>query len=150
MIQGVVASIIFLTSVFLSVSGGQTTIQEAYDILVNLTILIYFVPVPVPVPGARPPARLFPDGTPSMPTKAGRRTSASRAAVLGLGLVAGAGFLATADLARPGVHPAGGTTNLLNYEGNLVGQAAIILALGGGVYLAVAAPAPPGPRERRR
>ena len=36
--------LIFLTSLFLSVGGGQTTVQDAYDILVNLTAVIYFVP----------------------------------------------------------------------------------------------------------
>ena len=44
LVQGVLATVIFLVSVFLSVSGRATTIQEAYDIMVNLTILIYFVP----------------------------------------------------------------------------------------------------------
>jgi glutamate:GABA antiporter len=132
-IQGAVASVIFLTSVFLSVSGGRTTIQEAYDILVNLTILIYFVPylylflalvrlrTRVPMepadPLARQPAPVFIPG-----------------GGVGLGLVSGAGFLATAiSLALVFVPPAG-TTNVLNYEGNLIGQAAVILVLGGGLY----------------
>ena len=35
---------LFLASVFISVGGGQTTVQEAYDIMVNLTILLYFLP----------------------------------------------------------------------------------------------------------
>ena len=44
LVQGMLSTLIFLASVFVSVSGGRTTIQEAYDIMVNLTILIYFVP----------------------------------------------------------------------------------------------------------
>ena len=40
----IAASAIFLASVFVTVAGRSTSIQEAYDILVNLTILIYFVP----------------------------------------------------------------------------------------------------------
>ena len=43
-VQSIAASAIFLASVFVAVAGRTTTIQEAYDILVNLTILIYFVP----------------------------------------------------------------------------------------------------------
>ena len=43
-VQSLAASAIFLASVFFTVAGRSTSIQEAYDILVNLTILIYFVP----------------------------------------------------------------------------------------------------------
>ena len=43
-VQAVAATVLFLASVFLSVGGGQTSIQEAYDIMVNLTILVYFMP----------------------------------------------------------------------------------------------------------
>ena len=43
-VQSMAASAIFLASVFFSVAGRTTSIQEAYDILVNLTILIYFIP----------------------------------------------------------------------------------------------------------
>src|SRR5207302_6309772 len=43
-VQSLVSSVIFLVSVFFTLSGRATSIQEAYDILVNLTILIYFIP----------------------------------------------------------------------------------------------------------
>ncbi|MGH9410079.1 MAG: APC family permease, partial [Vicinamibacterales bacterium] len=43
-VQALAASLIFLASLFLTVGGRTTSIQDAYDILVNLTILIYFVP----------------------------------------------------------------------------------------------------------
>ncbi len=43
-VQGVVATAIFLPASLSPITGGSTTIQEAYDILVNLTILVYFVP----------------------------------------------------------------------------------------------------------
>ena len=43
-VQGLAASFLFLASVFVSIGGGQTSIQESYDIMVNLTILVYFVP----------------------------------------------------------------------------------------------------------
>src|SRR6185436_6403891 len=43
-VQAIATTVLFLASVFLSIGGGKTTIQEAYDIMVNLTILIYFLP----------------------------------------------------------------------------------------------------------
>ena len=43
-VQGVVSTLIFLVSVFVSATGGATSVDEAYNILVNMTILIYFVP----------------------------------------------------------------------------------------------------------
>ncbi|MBI1872291.1 MAG: amino acid permease [Acidobacteria bacterium] len=119
-VQGLVASAIFLTSVFLTISGSQTTVQEAYDIMVNLTILIYFVPylylfialVRLPTTDVAPDAVRLPGG---------RR---------GLWAVAAVGFAATAiSLALVFVPPAG-TANVLNYEANLVGQALIIMLVG--------------------
>jgi glutamate:GABA antiporter len=107
-VQGLVATLVFLASVFLTVTGGQTTIQEAYDILVNLTILIYFIPylylfvafVRLAAPG--------PIAT----------------------IAAGAGFIATlVSLALLFVPPSG-TENVLNYEVNLIGQALLIIAIG--------------------
>jgi amino acid transporter len=108
-VQGAITTAVFLVSVFLTVTGGQTTIQEAYDILVNLTILIYFIPylylfaafvrLLEPGPGATAAAAL-----------------GFTATLISLGLV----FV-----------PPAGTENVLNYEVNLVGQAAIIIAAGG-------------------
>ena len=43
-VQAIATTVLFLASVYVSVGGGKTTIQEAYDIMVNLTILIYFLP----------------------------------------------------------------------------------------------------------
>ena len=43
-VQAIATTALFLASVFLSIGGGETSIQEAYDIMVNLTILIYFLP----------------------------------------------------------------------------------------------------------
>ena len=43
-VQAIATTLLFLASVFVSVGGGETTIQEAYDIMVNLTILVYFLP----------------------------------------------------------------------------------------------------------
>ena len=43
-VQGVFASLALLLSLFLNVENKNTTVEEAYDVLVNLTIFIYFVP----------------------------------------------------------------------------------------------------------
>ena len=44
LVQGLGATLIFFVSLFLTVTGSTNSIQEAYDILVNLAILLYFVP----------------------------------------------------------------------------------------------------------
>lgn len=43
-VQCVFASLTLLVSLFLNVDNKNTTVEEAYDVLVNLTIFIYFVP----------------------------------------------------------------------------------------------------------
>jgi amino acid transporter len=108
LVQGVVATAVFLASVFLTVTGAQTTVQEAYDILVNLTILIYFIPYLYLFAAF---VRLLEPGP-----------GATAAAIVG--------FMATViSLALVFVPPAG-TENVLNYEVNLVGQALIIIGVG--------------------
>jgi amino acid transporter len=103
-VQGIVSTGIFLVSAFLSASGQATTVQEAYDILVNLTILIYFVPY----------LYLFA----ALPKLTGG----------GLGWAA-AGLLATTvSLALIFVPPSG--ANALDYEASLIAQAAVIIGIG--------------------
>jgi len=109
MVQSVAASAIFLASVFFSVAGRATSIQEAYDILVNLTILIYFVPY-LYLFAAQ--VRLLPDASKSV-------------AVVGFGATA-------VSLALTFVPPPG--ANALTYEVNLIAQAAVMLGLGVGLY----------------
>ena len=128
LVQGVLSTLIFLVSVFLSVSGGQTTIQEAYDIMVNLTILIYFVPYMylflalvrlrrlADAEGDDPNVLRVPGGT------------------VGLYVVAISGFAATAISVALLFVPPAGTANVLNYEVNLVGQGAVVLAIGAVLY----------------
>jgi glutamate:GABA antiporter len=111
-VQGVVASLVFLVSVFLSVTGAQTTIQEAYDILVNLTILVYFIPYLYLYAAF---VRLLHPGP----------MAAAGAAV---------GFLATLVSLALVVVPPAGTENVLNYEANLIGQALIIMAIGAAMF----------------
>ncbi|HUF22908.1 MAG TPA: APC family permease [Vicinamibacterales bacterium] len=101
--QGVVSSLIFLASVYVS-AGGATSVQDAYDILVNLTILIYFVPY----------LYLFA----ALP----KLTGGSHA-------WAACGLLATsASLALVFVPPP--QADALAYEISLAGQAAAILSVG--------------------
>jgi amino acid transporter len=107
-VQSIAASAIFLASVFFSVSGRATSIQEAYDILVNLTILIYFVPY-LYLFAAQ--IRLLPD---------------SHRALALLGSAATAISLALTFVPPPG-------SNTLTYEVNLIAQAGIMLGLGVGL-----------------
>jgi amino acid transporter len=126
-VQGLVATAIFLASVFVSLTGGSTSIQEAYDILVNLTILVYFVPYLYlflslvrlrRLAGATDDAQV-------------QRVPGGR---VGLLLLATAGFLATAISVGLVFVPPPDTVNVLNYEANLIGQAAIVLGVGIGLY----------------
>jgi glutamate:GABA antiporter len=110
LVQSLAASAIFLASVFFTVAGRSTSIQEAYDILVNLTILIYFVPY-LYLFAAQ--LRLLPD--------------APRWAAI-VGLIATAISLALTFVPPPGA-------NALTYEVNLIAQAAVMLGLGVGLYL---------------
>lgn len=108
-VQSMAASAIFLASVFFSVAGRSTSIQEAYDILVSLTILIYFVPY-LYLFAAQ--VRLLPDAP-------------RWAAFLG--------FAATAiSLALTFVPPPG--ANALTYEVNLIAQAGVMLGIGVALY----------------
>lgn len=126
-VQGAAATAIFLASVFVSVTGGSTSIQEAYDILVNLTILIYFVPYLYLFPTLVRLRRLAgsTDAAGVLHVPGGRP---------GLLLLATAGFLATAISVALVFVPPPDTGNVLNYEANLIGQAAIVLGIGIGLY----------------
>jgi len=110
LVQSIASSAIFLVSVFFTVSGRSTSIQEAYDILVNLTILIYFIPY-LYLFGAQ--VRLLPGAS---------------HALAWLGFGATAISLALTFLPPPG-------SNVLTYEANLIVQAGVMLAIGAGLYL---------------
>jgi amino acid transporter len=108
-VQALASSAIFVASVFVTIAGRSTSIQEAYDILVNLTILIYFVPY-LYLFAAQ--VRLLPD---------------SPAALAWLGFAATAVSLALTFVPPPG-------SNALTFEVNLVAQAAVILGVGVAFY----------------
>jgi amino acid transporter len=126
-VQGIVATALFLASVFVTVTGGSTTIQEAYDIMVNLTILVYFVPYLYLFPAMVRLRRLA--GSADEPTVI--RVPGGTA---GLWFVAMAGFLATATSVALVFVPPPDTVNVLNYEVNLIGQAALVIGVGAALY----------------
>jgi amino acid transporter len=120
--QGAVSSAIFLASVFISAAGARPTVQEAYDILVGLTILVYFVPylyLFLALPRLR---RLAGPPAPGEIRIPGGR--------LGLGFVAGAGFLATFVSLLLVFVPPPGTTSVWAYELNLALQSAAVVGCG--------------------
>lgn len=122
-VQGVIATLIFLVSLFLTVGGAQTTVQDAYDILVNLTAVIYFVPylylfAALVTLDRREQAFA---GNP------GAEAPGSRVAMWGLALL---GFAATAIAVALAFVPPRGTSNWIGYVLNLVSQTAAVIAVG--------------------
>lgn len=126
--QAAASSALFLASVFLSVGGGETSIQEAYDIMVNLTILIYFLPYLYLFAAF---IRLRTTDA-AMPFDAMTITLPGGSA--GAWLIAGVGLLTTLIAMGFVFIPPAGTENVVNYEVNLIGQAAILLAVGMAFY----------------
>ncbi len=129
-VQAMATTALFLVSVFLSVGGGQTTIQEAYDIMVNLTILIYFLPYLYLFAAfirLRRMDRLMPRDENTIVLPGGR---------IGAWATAGCGMLATLIAMGLVFVPPTGTENVLNYEVNLIGQAALLIGVGMGLYFA--------------
>ncbi len=122
-VQAIISSLILLVSLFFTIAGGQTTIQEAYDILVNLTIIIYFIPYLYLFPALVKLRRID-------PVRAGDEAMLVPGGRIGLWTIAAAGSLATLiSLALVFIPPAG-TTSTLNYEANLILQSLIVMAAG--------------------
>lgn len=120
--QGLASSALFLASLFFTFGSGRTSVSEAYDILFNLTILIYFIPylylfLALPRLRSHAPAGLA----------RGFRIPGGAA---GVGLTAASGFLATAVSLALLFVPPPGTRNVWNYEANLVLQTAGLLGVG--------------------
>jgi len=135
-VQAAISTAIFLVSLFLTLSGSQTSVQEAYDILVNLTIIIYFVPYLYLFLALVRLRKLDPvraDETHALLIPGGR---------VGLWTVVVCGFVATlVSLALIFVPPAG-TTNVVNYEANVILQSAAVIGVGLALYAST--------RRRRR
>jgi amino acid transporter len=120
-VQGVVASVLFLAVLFVNLGGGTTTVADAYDILVNLTILICFVPYLYAFPALATLRRLDAGG------RVGFRVPGGRT---GLALTVTAGLVATAGSMALVFVPPPGTANPWNYEANVLLQTAIVLCAG--------------------
>ena len=121
LIQGAIASVLFLAILFLSFGGGTTTVHDAYDILVNLTILICFVPYLYAFPALARLRRLEPGPTVGFRVPGGK---------LGLGLTVAGGLTATAVSMALVFVPPPGTVNVWNYEANVIVQTTLILGAG--------------------
>jgi amino acid transporter len=126
--QALATTALFLVSVFLSIGGGQTSVQEAYDIMVNLTILVYFVPY-LYVFGAFIKLRRL-DGADAISDDEVRIPGGGA----GMWAIAGCGLSATLISIGLVFVPPPGTENWLNYEVNVIGQATLILAIGMAFY----------------
>ena len=118
--QGVVASGALVVSMFLNVQNQSTTVEEAYDVLVNLTILIYFIPylymflVPLRLKAPAADARL-----PAIPFGWTGRVVASV-----LGMLTTAISIVLLFIPPPGTH------SVWNFESNLILQSSVIFAAG--------------------
>lgn len=124
-VQAMVASVVFLVSLFLTIAGARTTVTEAYDILVGVTIIANLIPYFYLFAAL---IRLTRDEAPGSATvkMSGRR--------LGLWLVAACGIAATAVAIVLTFVPPGGTGNVVNYEANLILQTGGVLVAGLAVY----------------
>ncbi len=127
LIQGVAASLIFLASLFFTIGGSATSIQEAYDIMVNLTILVYFVPYLYLFLSLARLRKAEAEKT----ADPGFRVPGGRPA---LWFVVGVGFFATAVALGLVFIPPPGTENVVNYEANLAWQAVVIMIVGVWLY----------------
>ncbi len=127
-VQAAAATLLFLASVFVSLGGGRTSVQEAYDIMVNLTILVYFVPY-LYLFAAWISLRRREGAAP-----ADRTVINISDGMTGVVLIAGCGFLATAIAIALVFVPPPDTQNVLNYEANLAGQALLLFIIGFAFY----------------
>jgi amino acid transporter len=120
--QGVASSVLFLVSLFLTVGGGRTSVRETYDLMFNLTILIYFVPY----------IYLFL----ALARLRGHRTGDAsggfriRGGGAGVWLTAMSGFVATALSMTLLFVPPPQSPNAWNYEANLILQSAGLIGVG--------------------
>jgi amino acid transporter len=124
--QGAIASACFIAVLYGSFGGGPTRVQDAYDILVNLTILICFIPYLYTFPALARLRRLGGE------TNAGFRVPGGG---LGLGLTVALGLLATIVSILLVFVPPAGSDNVWNYEVTVIVQTALVLGVGLGLLM---------------
>lgn len=130
-VQGVASTAIFLASLLVTSAGSQGSVQAAYDILVNLTILIYFIPylylfaafIRLRRSGSAVAAQSGLDDALQPGSGVDSRAQGSGLALAALGFGATAVSLALTLLPPPGTNP-------ITYEVTLVVQAAAIVGIG--------------------
>jgi amino acid transporter len=127
-IQAAAATALFLASVFVSFGGEQTTVQEAYDIMVNLTILVYFVPYLYLFAAW---VRLRQRETASAVNDEAFSVPGGRPMVIA---IAACGFAATLIAIGLVFVPPPDTASMFNYEANLIGQSLLLFLVGFGFY----------------
>lgn len=127
-VQAVAATALFLASVFVSLGGRKTTVQEAYDIMVNLTILVYFVPY-LYLFATWVRLRRIEDATVSE-----SEVINVPGGLPGVWVIASSGFLATLAAIALVFVPPPDTESVLNYEANLWGQSLLLFLVGFGLY----------------
>jgi len=125
-VQGLASSAILLASVFLSFTSERTSLEDAYGIMVNLTILVYFVPYLYLFLAF---VRLRAEAETPAPGEI--RAPGGRA---GLWLVGGSGLAATAISIALTFAPPPATASVVNYEVSLILQAAVVLGVGRLLY----------------
>ncbi len=130
LVQGLASSVLFLLSVLVSLGERETSLQEAYDIMVNLTILLYFVPY-MYVFAAFLWLRREPTDTADDQLR-----FRIPGGDVGAWLIGGCGFLATFVAVVLIFVPPTGTENVVNYEANLIGQSLLLFVVGLAFYLA--------------
>jgi amino acid transporter len=117
--QAVFASLTLLVSMFLNIEDKSTTVEEAYDVLVNLTILIYFVPY------------LYLFTSPLfLPPEAQEEGLRIPGGLIGRRAICAVGVMTTLASIVLLFVPPPGTKGVVNFEANLVLQSGAIFGAG--------------------
>lgn len=136
LVQGAAASVLFLVAVFLSLGGERTTVQEAYDILVNLTILLYFVPY-LYLFAAWVRLRQLERASAALRSEGGSPAAWSiPGGMAAVWATAALGFTATLVAIVLVFVPPPGTDSVLTYQANIIGQSLVLVLVGVGLYVA--------------
>jgi amino acid transporter len=130
-VQAAAASVLFLASVFDVFGTGETSVQGAYDVLVNLTILLYFVPyLYLFIAWVR-----LRSAETALPTAEAVQIPGGMASVW---LISACGFVATIIAIVLVFVPPPGTDNVASYEVNLAGQSLLLFVIAFALYAASA------------